>query len=89
MMEPDDNHAGVVTPVGNKKKNAEDGDGSRKKKMICKVHPLPLKFALLTDCDQDKFNLMLEIDKTYKSAKYRQEFFGCQISEHSLYKRQY
>jgi hypothetical protein len=70
MMEPDDDS----TLVGNQKKAAEDGDGGRKKKKPCKVHTLPLELALLTDLDQDKFDLVLEIDKTHKSTTSGQEF---------------
>jgi hypothetical protein len=75
MMEPDDDHAGVVTPGGTKKKAAEgDSDRGKKTKKSRKVHSLPLEFALLTDCDREKFNLVLEIDKTHRSATYGQEF---------------
>jgi hypothetical protein len=76
MMEPDDDHAGVVTPVGTKKKAAEgDSDRGKKTKKSCKVHSLPpLESALLTDRDREKFNLVLEIDKTHRSAMYGQEF---------------
>jgi hypothetical protein len=75
MMEPDDDPAGVVTPVGTKKKAAEgDGDRGKKKKKIRKVHSLPLEVASLTDRDREKFTLVLEIDKTSKSATYGQEF---------------
>jgi hypothetical protein len=72
MMEPEDNCAGVVTPVVNKKKSGEDGDGGKKKKR--KVPPLPLELYSLTDCDCSKFDLVLEIDKTHRSATFGQEF---------------
>jgi hypothetical protein len=66
-----------IVPVvddGNKKKTAEDSDGGRKKKKTCKVHSLPLELALLTDLNPDKFDLVLEIEKIYKSTTYGKEF---------------
>jgi hypothetical protein len=73
IMEPDDDHAGVVTPVGTKKKAAEgDGDRGTKKKKNRKVHSLPLELASLTDRDCEKFKLVLEIDKTFRSTTYGQ-----------------
>jgi hypothetical protein len=72
MMEPDDDRAGVVTPVVNKKKTAEDGDAGKKKKR--KVHTLPLKLASLTGRNHGKFDLALEVDKTHRSAAFGQEF---------------
>jgi hypothetical protein len=50
MMEPEDDCAGVVKPVVNKKKSGEDGDGGKKKKR--KVPPLPLELSSLTDRDR-------------------------------------
>jgi hypothetical protein len=72
MMEPEDDCAGVVTPVVNKKKSGEDGDGGKKKKR--KVPPLPLELSSLTDRDRSKFDLVLEIDKMQRSATFGQEF---------------
>lgn len=84
MMEPShDDYAGTIPPVGNKKNNAVltrdgDDDGSKKKKSRRKVHSLPPELSLLTDRDRDKFLLVLEVDKTYRSATFGEEFLVAQ-----------
>jgi hypothetical protein len=77
IMEPEDNCAGVVSPVVNKKKNGEDGDGGKKKKR--KVAPLPLELSSLTDHDCSKFDLVLEIDKKHRSATFGREFLVAKL----------
>jgi hypothetical protein len=57
--------------------SGEDGDGGKKKKR--KVPPLPLELSSLTDCDRSKFDLVLEIDKTHRSATFGQEFLVAKL----------
>ena len=84
MTEPMD-ESGLFTPSVTRKKktvllqqDGDDGDSSTKKKKQRNKHSLPPELSRLTNRDRDKFVLVVEIDKTPRSATLGHEFLVAQ-----------